>query len=412
MYNRVWNYYVIGTTHRDVGECSSSSWFGESEKSEHWFAEKARDIFGADKVAEDYMRMYNRQGWNAQGPNTYRVGDHQWENDGHATTVYVPSRSAHSSSTPPPPPPPEDPPPPPPITAPVAHTTSASNISPTQATLNGTVNPEGDDTEYYFEYGKTTAYGSVKPIPSGSAGWGTTALSFSTVATGLEPGATYHYAIVASNEGGTSYGGDMIVATPEPNLNGDRYADLAVCNNNEYTAAVSDGTYLHSTGQWSTWGCSPLSRLGDFNGDGKDDLIVPGANSTWAVGVSNGSSFNGPGTQTWLTGWSTVPVWNGAGDFNGDGKDDYVSCMPDKASVGVALSNGTQLNGAGTWSSWGCSPLTRVEDFNGDGKDDLIVPGANNTWAVALSSGNGFNSPGTQTWLWGITNQPAWDWAG
>ncbi len=32
--------------------------------------------------------------------------------------------------------------------------------------------------------------------------------------------------------------------------------------------------------------------------------------------------------------------------------------------------------------------------------------------AVALSSGSGFNAPGTQGWLWLIGNQPAWNEAG
>jgi alpha-D-xyloside xylohydrolase len=39
-------------------------------------------------------------------------------------------------------------------------TTSASNVSGTTATLGGSFNPNGDQTQYWFEYGLTNAYGS------------------------------------------------------------------------------------------------------------------------------------------------------------------------------------------------------------------------------------------------------------
>ncbi len=54
--------------------------------------------------------------------------------------------------------------------APTAHTESASAISATGATLNGSVNPNGDATTFKFELGTTTAYGTTLPAGGASVG--------------------------------------------------------------------------------------------------------------------------------------------------------------------------------------------------------------------------------------------------
>ncbi|MHB8458363.1 MAG: hypothetical protein ACYDBS_11860, partial [Acidimicrobiales bacterium] len=49
-------------------------------------------------------------------------------------------------------------------------TQAATSVTATQATLNGTVNPNGAATTYQFQYGTTTSYGSVSPASPASAG--------------------------------------------------------------------------------------------------------------------------------------------------------------------------------------------------------------------------------------------------
>jgi sugar lactone lactonase YvrE len=94
----------------------------------------------------------------------------------------------------------------------------ASDTRSTRATLNGTVNPLGADSGYRFEYGTTTSYGTT--TTGGEAGSGTAALSKSEVIEGLKPETTYHFRIVASSNGGTSYGKDKTFTTPAlPNPN-------------------------------------------------------------------------------------------------------------------------------------------------------------------------------------------------
>jgi hypothetical protein len=96
-------------------------------------------------------------------------------------------------------------------TAPVVVTSPAGNVAITTATLNGTVDPEGQTTTYRFEYGTTTAYGQSST--EGPAGNGSTALSVSRNITGLEPDTLYHYRLVASNAGGTTNGNDLTFTT-------------------------------------------------------------------------------------------------------------------------------------------------------------------------------------------------------
>jgi hypothetical protein len=99
---------------------------------------------------------------------------------------------------------------------PVASTGNATAITPTSATLNGTVNPEGQATTYYFEYGTTTAYGSQTAMTS--AGAGTSAVDVSATLASLAPNTPYHYRVVATNASGTALGSDVSFKTPKPPL--------------------------------------------------------------------------------------------------------------------------------------------------------------------------------------------------
>ena len=68
---------------------------------------------------------------------------------------------------------------------------------------------------YYFDYGPTAAYGPRTPQqPVAASG---SDLSVSAGLTGLRPGTTYHYRLVASNADGTSRGADMTFTT-EPRV--------------------------------------------------------------------------------------------------------------------------------------------------------------------------------------------------
>jgi hypothetical protein len=90
---------------------------------------------------------------------------------------------------------------------------AAENVSPTEATLTGLVNPEEGPTTYIFEYGPTDAYGSFTPN-STSVGDDTSNHAVDDTITGLIPGTVYHFRLVASNFGGTTHSADQTFITP------------------------------------------------------------------------------------------------------------------------------------------------------------------------------------------------------
>ncbi len=98
--------------------------------------------------------------------------------------------------------------------APVAVTGAASGVGPTGATVGGTVNPNGQPTNWYVEYGTTTGYGSKTATTD--AGSGTSSKSVSAALTGLTAGKTYHFRLVATSDAGTTTGSDASFVTAEP----------------------------------------------------------------------------------------------------------------------------------------------------------------------------------------------------
>src|SRR5437773_6715901 len=81
--------------------------------------------------------------------------------------------------------------------APTAITGPVETLGATTATVTGTVNPNGQATNRYFEYGTTTSYGSK--TASVGVGSGTANVDVSAALAGLAPGTTYHYRLVATN---------------------------------------------------------------------------------------------------------------------------------------------------------------------------------------------------------------------
>lgn len=95
--------------------------------------------------------------------------------------------------------------------APSVTTRAASQVTPDSATLNGSVDPNGRGTTYFFQYGLDRHYGA-QTAPA-AAGAGTSAKAVSAFVGGLKSGTTYHYRIVASNPDGVRAGSDRTVKT-------------------------------------------------------------------------------------------------------------------------------------------------------------------------------------------------------
>jgi hypothetical protein len=92
-------------------------------------------------------------------------------------------------------------------TGPAVVTGYAKGAATTAERVTGVVNPSGQKTDYYFEYGPTTAYGSSTPkVNVGASNINHGAIA---ILTNLASGTVYHYRLVAVNAGGTSFGGDQ-----------------------------------------------------------------------------------------------------------------------------------------------------------------------------------------------------------
>ena len=186
-------------------------------------------------------------------------------------------------------------------------------------------------------------------------------------------------------------------------FNGDGKNDVLVnaIPSGNYHVLLSNGAGF-TNGVWLTvpsWANFTLPMaVGDFDGDGKSDVLVNvNQSGAYDVLLSNGSSFT---RQNWLT----VPGWAGTtvlpmtgGDFNGDGKSDVVVNAFQSGSYHILLSSGSNFTNqqwltVPGWAGTTVLPMA-VGDFNGDGKNDVLVnafQGGN--YHVLRSSGAGFTN--------------------
>jgi hypothetical protein len=117
-----------------------------------------------------------------------------------------------------------------PLALPTVTTLPATGVNSTTATLNGTVNPNGNATTYFFQWGTTTGYGNT--TPAGSLPAGSSAVPVSAGLSGLNPNTTYHFRLVATNAGGRVEGADLTFFTQQITVD---------CSESALRAAVQGG---------------------------------------------------------------------------------------------------------------------------------------------------------------------------
>ena len=180
-------------------------------------------------------------------------------------------------------------------------------------------------------------------------------------------------------------------------FNGDGRLDLAVtgANSNDVTLMINQGGRFFAARDFS--GPGPVNNpaaavIGDFNGDGKPDVLT----NNWG-GADYLVLGNGNGTFAAPIDLQLIGIFLVAADFNGDGKLDFAtfaSFYPPVSDVTVVLGsgNGTFKQPQNYFVGYGIAWLT-VGDLNGDGKPDLAVS-AGKFVVVLLGKGDGtFQSP-------------------
>jgi hypothetical protein len=128
------------------------------------------------------------------GNTTYQVRAYMLRTTVNSTTAYGATASFTTAAS-----------------TPTITTNAATSVASLSATLNGTVNPNGLNTSYYFEWGTTTGYGNT--TASQGPGSGTSNVDFSQIVTGLSYSTLYHFRAVALVGATPYYGSDASFTT-------------------------------------------------------------------------------------------------------------------------------------------------------------------------------------------------------
>ncbi len=178
-------------------------------------------------------------------------------------------------------------------------------------------------------------------------------------------------------------------------FNGDGKQDLAVARPSgpmcrscwRWRGPLQRSHKLHSGGNLSS------VAVGDFNGDGKQDLAVAGLQVSILFGDGAGN-FSAPAVFAAANNPYSVAV----GDFNGDGKQDLAVANYVSNDVSILLGDG-----AGDFSAPTNFPVNGiypesvvVGDFNGDGNPDLVTGNTSSSVSILFGDGTGnFSAPKT-----------------
>jgi len=174
-------------------------------------------------------------------------------------------------------------------------------------------------------------------------------------------------------------------------FNNDGKLDVVMITNNGFSVALGNGDGTLQKAVTYTTQLAYSLAAADFNGDGKLDIVVANENedpSTVSVYLGNGDgTFQAPIDSNTTDYNEFVAV----GDFNGDGKPDIVVIENPSISVLLGNGDGTFQPPSDNNSFVGAHWLT-VADFNNDHKLDVLVAGyfgAGDEIGVLLGNGNG-----------------------
>jgi hypothetical protein len=120
-----------------------------------------------------------------------------------------------------------------------------------------------------------------------------------------------------------------------------------------------------------------------------------------AVATPNVVIDAGAGSPNRLA-YAVGPMFSGehgwyVGDFNGDGRDDLARHITGSCGAEVLLSTATSFRRAGCWTLAGVSGRWRIADFDGDGRSDLVRSSGSSDGTASIqvlrSTGTSFAAP-------------------
>lgn len=141
-------------------------------------------------------------------------------------------------------------------------------------------------------------------------------------------------------------------------------------------------------------------KVGDFDGDGRDDVLVRQIHGLWSFVLSEGYKFTNPTAPQIFSSWTTTYL----GDFDGDGADELLvwESFPTGGGSPVWQLVEFETDRLVVTANWGnllagATGLI-VKDVNFDGRDDLVRRNGNSTWDVLLAGPSGFSQGNSIVW--------------
>ncbi|MHB8483784.1 MAG: beta strand repeat-containing protein [Nitrospiria bacterium] len=259
----------------------------------------------------------------------------------------------------------------------------ATNITQTSGTVSGTVNPNGQATTAWFEWGLSSAYGSSNAGSPQSISSGTTAVNLTPYTiTGLTAYTTYHYRADANNAGGTSYGVDASFTTlPLPpavtTLSATAIFQTTATLNGTVNPNMAPGTAFFNYGLTTAYGSASTTVSISGSADMTVSILVGNltALTTYHFQLV---AYNAGGTSYGQDAAFTTLA------FPPDVITDYAS----NVSVNSAVLNGeVNPNGltANAWFEWG---VTTTYGSSNMSTPQLINPGTTYVIMTPLSIGS------------------------
>jgi len=225
---------------------------------------------------------------------------------------------------------------------PSATTNAATLLTPVGATLNGSVNANGTSTAVSFEYGLTTAYGSVAAATPSPVG-GSAVTAVSAAVTGLTCATPYHFRVKAVSAVGTSYGSDLTFTPPCPAVD-------------SINRASANPTTANATVSWAvTFNVSVTGvDVTDFalaqsgGATGASITSVSGSGTSWTVTANTGTANSGTLGLTLFDNdtivYGTLPL-GGAGSNNGNFTGQTYTLMPPAVTLTKIASSAAAVIG-------------------------------------------------------------------
>jgi glucose/arabinose dehydrogenase len=203
---------------------------------------------------------------------------------------------------------------------------------------------------------------------------GATAASYTTLPLALANSGAMFRCVVSNGFGVVMSASAVLTVTPtvKGDFNNDGKVDLLFRD----SSGALTAWYMNGTGTPQVVSFGSLSPVwtivgtSDFNGDGRSDLLLRNAAGMLAVRLTNGAA-----TAPQVTFGVLDPAWAavGTGDFNSDGKSDILF-QHTSGQVAVFLMNGLKLL---QYGFLGLAPppwqVVGTDDVDGDGQSDVLL---------------------------------------